>query len=190
MNIMISSQPCWQPDSGRQFWNERGGSFARSFFGSPTTNLYLKDEQRLFQRYFGELQGKKLLKLDLWNEAQNTEILFWSAEQGAECYGIDIAETTALKALTRSRVLAIPVRITVGDVSAIPFPDNTFDCLYTMGTLEHLPEAEAAFAEIARVLKPDGVAVIGVPNKNDPFLFSIASRFLQSLKKYPYGHEH
>ena len=58
-----------------------------------------------------------------------------------------------------------------------------------MGTIEHLPEPDRAFAEIVRVVKPGGVAVVGVPNKRDPFLFSLASQALQALGRYPYGYE-
>ena len=96
-----------QPASGRCYWNQQGRRFARSFFGAPTTRLYLEEEQRLLRRHFGDLWGKKLLKLDLWNEAQNTEILFWAAREGAACYGIDVAETTARKVHIRSRVLGL-----------------------------------------------------------------------------------
>ena len=187
---MSTSSPRWSSQtSGRQYWNERGRRFSRSFFGAPTTQFYLEEEQRLFRDYFGELQCRKLLKLDLWNEAQNTEVLFRASQQGAECYGIEIAETTARKAWNRSRALAVPIRIAVGEISVLPFPDNAFDYLYTMGTIEHLPKPEDAFAEIARVLKPGGVAIVGVPNKRDPFLFPVASGFLQVMGRYPYGYE-
>jgi SAM-dependent methyltransferase len=175
--------------TGRGFWNEQGRRYARSFFGAPTTRLYLEEEQKLLQRHLGTLQGLRLLKLDLWNEAQNTEILLWAAREGATCYGIDIAETTALKASARGRALGLPIRITVADAAALPFSANTFDCVYTMGTLEHVPEADRAFAEIARVVKPGGVAIVGVPNRRDPFLFWLASRTLQAIGRYPYGYE-
>lgn len=173
----------------REYWNDRGKLYPRSFFGSPTTNFYLEDEKRLFRQHFGGMNGRTLLKLDLWNEAQNTEILFWAAQEGARCYAIDIAESTASKAKIRSRDLGVPVGIVVGNVASIPFPDNYFDCIYTMGTIEHILDPEAALSEIARVLKPDGLAIVGVPNKKDPFLFSLASRLMQACGKYPYGRE-
>jgi SAM-dependent methyltransferase len=184
-----SAQPWQVPAAGRAYWNEQGDRFTRSFFGSPTTSFYLEEEQRLFDRHIGPLAGKKLLKLDLWNEAQNTEVLFWAAQQGAACYSIDIADTTAYKAQARSRALGIPIQITIADAARLPFPDNMFDCLYTMGTLEHLPEPESAFQELRRVLKPGGLAIVGVPNRRDPFFFSAISYLLQACGKYPYGYE-
>lgn len=174
---------------GRRFWNDQGRRYARSFFGAPTTRLYLEEEQALLRRHFGTLRGKRLLKLDLWNEAQNTEILHWAAGEGATCYGIDIAETTALKAHARGCTLGSPLRIAVADVAALPFGADTFDGVYSMGTLEHVPEPDRAFAEIARVVKPGGVAIVGVPNRRDPFLFWLVSRAMQALGHYPYGYE-
>lgn len=186
---MISHGPRCNTATGRKFWNKQAYRFTRSFYGAPTTNLYFEEEKRLFRRYFPDIKGRKLLKLDLWNEAQNTQILFWAARQGGECYAVDIAEATAQKARDRSLEAMVSIQIAIGDVSYLPFSNDSFDYLYTMGTLEHIPDPSTAFDEIARVLKPGGVAIVGVPNIYDPFLFSIASRILQSLGKYPYGYE-
>ncbi len=114
--------------TGRRFWNDQGRRYACSFFGAPTTRLYLEEEQGLLRRHLGSLQGLHVLKLDLWNEAQNTEILLWAAREGASCYGIDIAETTALKARTRGCALGVPIRVAVADVAALPFLADTFAC--------------------------------------------------------------
>jgi SAM-dependent methyltransferase len=174
---------------GSRYWNRQGLRFARSFYGSPTTAFYRAEEQRLFHTYFGDLRGKRLLKLDLWNEAQNTEILFWSAEAGAQSFGVDIAEETVRKAQVRGRGQPSPIHVAVADISQLPFPDSAFDLLYTMGTIEHLLDPSAALAEATRVLAPGGVAIVGVPNLCDPFLFAAASTALQMVGKYPYGYE-
>jgi len=175
--------------NGRHYWNSQGLRFSRSFFGAPTTQLYLAEEQRLFQRYLAPLHGKRILKLDLWNEAQNTEILFWAAGEGADCYGVDIAESTVRKAHTRGRSLDHSISVTVGDILTLPFGSGSFDCVYSMGTIEHLPDPAVAVAEAARVLRPGGLAIIGVPNKMDPFLFPLGSAALQAVGVYPYGYE-
>ncbi len=174
---------------GRVYWNEQGKRFPRSFFGATSTKFYLEEEQRLCNMGFEGLQSKKLLKLDVWSEAQNTEVLFWAAQQGAQCYAVDIAESTAFKARDRSRALNVPIRIAVADILDLPFPDETFDCLYAMGTIEHTPHQDRVLSEIARVLAKGGTAIIGVPNKMDPFLFYIGSNAMQMLRLYPYGYE-
>ena len=174
---------------GRLYWNRQGNRFSRSFFGAKSTLFYLEEEQRLCNGSFRGLENKKLLKLDAWNEAQNTEVLFWAARQGAECYTIDIAESTAFKAQARSRALNTHIRISVADILDLPFPDGTFDYLYAVGTIEHTLHQGRALSEVSRVLTKGGIAIIGVPNKLDPFLFYLGSKAMQRLGLYPYGYE-
>src|SRR5512138_3449569 len=56
----------------------------------------------------------------------------------------------------------IPVQ---GDVTALEFPDNYFDCVLCAEVLEHVPAVDKAAAEISRVVKHE--AVIGVPYRQD-----------------------
>jgi ubiquinone/menaquinone biosynthesis C-methylase UbiE len=51
-----------------------------------------------------------------------------------------------------------------GDATAMPFPDGSFDRIIAAEILEHVPRDAAAMAEIARVLKPGGLAAITVPS--------------------------
>jgi SAM-dependent methyltransferase len=48
----------------------------------------------------------------------------------------------------------------VADVAALPFADRAFDVVLAAHMLYHLPQPGQGAAEIARVLKPDGVALI------------------------------
>ncbi len=52
-----------------------------------------------------------------------------------------------------------------GNVTRLPYTDNTFDTVLLISILEHLQPAEqsAAFAELKRVLKPGAQVVYGVP---------------------------
>jgi SAM-dependent methyltransferase len=58
-----------------------------------------------------------------------------------------------------------------------------------MGTIEHFSETPLAVREIARVLAPGGRAIIGVPNRHDPFLRPLLSAALQAVGAYGYGYE-
>jgi ubiquinone/menaquinone biosynthesis C-methylase UbiE len=46
------------------------------------------------------------------------------------------------------------------DGENLPFADDTFDIVYSNGVLHHTPDTERAIAEVYRVLKPGGQAVI------------------------------
>ena len=69
-----------------------------------------------------------------------------SLEQAKEIYG-DKIETKA------------------GDIYELPFKDNELDGLMMVRVTHHLKHMEKAMAELYRVLKPGGVAVIEVANK-------------------------
>ena len=62
-----------------------------------------------------------------------------------------------------------------GDVRKLDFPDNSFDAVFCYSTLEHIPETNQAVSELARILKPDGTAIIGFPTVNltMDFLFRV-----------------
>ncbi len=51
------------------------------------------------------------------------------------------------------------------DLCALPFDDGAFDHVVCCHVLEHIPDDRRAMAEIARVLRPDGQAIINVPLK-------------------------
>jgi SAM-dependent methyltransferase len=50
------------------------------------------------------------------------------------------------------------------DITAIPFADETFDVILCSHVLEHVQDDCRALREIARVLRPDGWALINVPS--------------------------
>lgn len=51
----------------------------------------------------------------------------------------------------------------VSDAARLAIADDTFDCVFCTGTLEHLPDPWAAAREIARVTKPGGLVHIDAP---------------------------
>ena len=54
-------------------------------------------------------------------------------------------------------------RALAGDATAMPLPDASVDVVIAAEVLEHIPADQAAIAEIARVLRPGGLAAVTVP---------------------------
>jgi SAM-dependent methyltransferase len=55
----------------------------------------------------------------------------------------------------------------VADASALPFPDASFDVAVASHMLYHLPSPSAGVAEIARVLRPGGLALVATNGMNN-----------------------
>jgi len=56
-------------------------------------------------------------------------------------------------------------KFTVGSVTNIPFPSNTFDYIFTVDVLQHVPNLKKALQEFQRVLKKNGTLIIVDKNK-------------------------
>ena len=169
-----------------RFWQNVGDDFP-DLGGAPSTRFYRENEIRLLEQTLPPLAGLRILKTDLWDEARNTRILQWATERGATAFGIDLSPPIARDARRNFGRLALhPV---VSDVRAIAFADASFDAVYSMGTVEHFDETEQAVREIHRVLKRGGLAVIGVPNRHDPFLRPALAALMQAFNWYGYGFE-
>jgi SAM-dependent methyltransferase len=86
------------------------------------------------------------------------------AQRSERLHAMDLHRRTDLVApmLRREQVRAT---LAVGDVCRLPYGPGSFDALVCISTLEHLhgPDLTDAVEGFQRVLRPGGVAVVGVP---------------------------
>ncbi len=68
----------------------------------------------------------------------------------------------------------------VGDALKVPFKDDCFDLVYSLGVVEHFPETEQAIFEHVRVLKKGGVVLVTVPRLS----FSTPFRYVNYFRRY------
>jgi SAM-dependent methyltransferase len=73
----------------------------------------------------------------------------------------------------------------------LPFPSGSFDLVYSVAALEHMPKPEGTVAEIARVLAPGGLAIHEIDLKHhgseDPLRFLEFSDEEWRRRATPYG---
>ncbi len=77
-------------------------------------------------------------------------------------YGVDT--DAAAVAYAAEHFAATNIEFLVGDAVAIPLPDASVDVVVTFETIEHIKDYRTFLAEIKRVLKPDGIALVSTPN--------------------------
>ena len=53
---------------------------------------------------------------------------------------------------------------TIADIQKMPWPDVSFEMVFSCETIEHVPDPRAAIQELARVLRPGGRLFLTVPN--------------------------
>jgi SAM-dependent methyltransferase len=79
----------------------------------------------------------------------------------------ELAPVSDMFAAMRAEGQAGPVAAAAtmtADATRLPFPDGAFDRVVAAEILEHVPEDRRAITEIARVLRPGGVAAVTVPS--------------------------
>jgi len=72
----------------------------------------------------------------------------------AKFVGIDIVNFRELR--NRSSI--------IGDARILPFRDNSFDLVYSLGVVEHFPQTNVSISEHSRVTKNGGHVLITVPH--------------------------
>ncbi len=78
------------------------------------------------------------------------------------CATVGIDQSDAMLTVARAKVPN--ARFDVGDVEDLPFDDAQFDLAVVSLALCHLADPGVAVAELARVLRPDGVLVVTDPH--------------------------
>ena len=101
---------------------------------------------------FTRHHGRRLLEIGV---GAGTDHLQW-ARAGLECHGVDL--TQAAIETTRAHLALYGFRSELQRLSAesLPFPDASFDVVYSWGVIHHAERPEAIVREIRRVLKPGG----------------------------------
>ena len=112
---------------------------------------------------------------------------------GYDVEGIDYNDGPIQKLLAYDS--SLPVK--VGDVTAIPYPDNHFGGYLSLGVIEHFTEGpRKAIQEASRVLKKGGVFIVAVPRHHlfmkilAPIHFLKSMKFLRKLFCKPCDHHY
>jgi ubiquinone/menaquinone biosynthesis C-methylase UbiE len=101
-------------------------------------------------------RGKDLLEVGV---GAGTDFINW-VRNGARATGVDL--TAKGVELTRERLglERLTAHVQIADAEHLPFDDASFDLVYSYGVLHHSPDTRQAIAEVRRVLRTGGTALV------------------------------
>jgi ubiquinone/menaquinone biosynthesis C-methylase UbiE len=106
------------------------------------------------------------------------------ARSGAKITAVDFSEAALAAAYSTIAQAGIQNQVSLqrADLTALAFPDASFDFVVSWGVLMYIPLLEMALTELARVLKPGGVLVLSEYNMHSPDV-AIRERAIHLVKK-------
>jgi SAM-dependent methyltransferase len=104
-----------------------------------------------------DVAGKQLLEVGLGQGADSEQLV----RRGARWTGIDLTPAAVDRVKMRMELRRLPIEdVRQGSVLDLPWPDDTFDVVFSHGVLHHVPDIRRAQSEIHRVLRPHGELVV------------------------------
>ena len=104
------------------------------------------------------MKGKSILDVG----CGNGWLLKQYASHGARTHGIDLTSRGVELSRKRFELSGLQGEFLVGSAEDIPFADNTFDMVTSLGVIHHTPRTGRCAQEIIRVCRPGGTVLISV----------------------------
>jgi ubiquinone/menaquinone biosynthesis C-methylase UbiE len=128
--------------------------------------------RRLFKRFDLSREDLVVSMLDKGNKfldlgCGNGSLIFKLKDKFSELYGVDISPSRIKETEERARSISDSQKFhfIVSNLNEkIPLPDKMFDAITCVATLEHLFDPYFVIDEIYRLLRPDGILILEVPN--------------------------
>lgn len=105
---------------------------------------------------FAESRGQRVLEIGVGMGADYERWL----KAGAVASGVDLSQASLNQARRRCELAGLNHDLRVADAENLPFPDHTFDVVYSYGVLHHSPDTARSLQEAWRVLRAGGEARI------------------------------
>ncbi len=149
-------------DQVRDFWDRascgeiyaEGGSLAEQFAAQARTRYELEPYLPAFAR-FEDGAGLDVLEIGVGMGADHHE---WAKHEPRNLTGIDLTPRAVEFTRHRLALHGLKSDVRVADAEHLPFPDASFDLVYSWGVLHHSPDTHRAVDEVWRVLRPGGRA--------------------------------
>jgi SAM-dependent methyltransferase len=116
---------------------------------------------------FEEWAGREVLEIGVGLGSDH----FRFAQAGGRMTALDLSREHLRQTRRHLDLEGYRTRPVYGDAESLPFPDASFDLVYSFGVLHHTPGTEAAIREVHRILRPGGTALIGLYHRDSAFFW-------------------
>jgi SAM-dependent methyltransferase len=93
------------------------------------------------------------------------------AQAGARMHALDLSAEHLRHTQRHLAAHGFVTEARLGDAERNPWPDASMDLVYSFGVLHHTPGTERALAEVLRVLRPGGTAIVGLYHRDSWFFW-------------------
>ena len=118
------------------------------------------------------------------------------AETGCSAWGVDPSVGMLQRAVRGAGrgaahgALRYATNLSAGRGEALPYPDKCFDLLFSVDVVHHIRDLDAAFAEMARVLRPGGLVLTATDSEATIRALTVLSGYFREtvpheLARYP-----
>ena len=131
------------------------------FYRRPLLGYLFRERINMGLRLLGGNRFDRVLEVGFGAGA----VLFALAPVARELFGIDLdADPEEARSILGRR--GIPADLRNGNVYELPYEGAFFDLVVSYSVFEHLHEYQRALGEVARVLRPGGRFLLGMPAVN------------------------
>ncbi len=141
---------------------DKEASHYDAFFKTPIGEFVDEVEKQGLFENFTVRKGMRILEIGAGTGTLTLEL----AKRGASVTAIDISPEMIEVAIEKAAREGQDITFEVMDAHALDFDDEAFDAVISMATLEFLSSPTNAYQEMKRVVKEDGMIIIGTINKD------------------------
>jgi len=134
-----------------------------AWFSTPVGALVRKYERDLLLDLLSPQTGEVILDAGCGTGVFTLDFL----NAGSRVVGLDISLPMLLRANQKSK--GIPLDLVLGDMTALPFPESSFDKAVSVTALEFIEDGKGAIRELFRVTRKGGAIVVATLNRLSPW---------------------
>ncbi len=152
-------------DASSELWEQVWGEHMHhGYYGADGTQQKDRRQAQIdlneeFLRWGGVAEAHQILDVGCGIGGSS---LYLAEKFNAQVTGITLSPVQANRAIARAQAVGLSDRthFQVADALKMPFPDHSFDLVWSMESGEHMPDKEQFLRECVRVLKPGGKLLV------------------------------